>query len=113
MSGTMARDRTYSRLAIEAARLLGARVRQGRLERRWTQEEFAERVGVSPVTVRKIEAGDPSVAIGSVFEAAVLVGAPLFGDDPVRRSLESARVEDRLALLPSRARRPLEFDDDF
>jgi transcriptional regulator with XRE-family HTH domain len=109
----MARKRTYSRLTIEAARLLGARVRQGRIERRWTQEEFAERVGVSPVTARKIEAGDPTVALGTAFEAAVLVGAPLFGDDPARRSLEAARVADRLALLPSRVRQPWEFDDNF
>lgn len=109
----MAPQRTYSSLTTEAARLLGSRVRQGRLERRWTQEEFAERVGASAVTIRKVEAGDPSVALGLAFEAAVLVGVPLFGDDSERRSLESARVEDRLALLPRRARRPPRGDDDF
>lgn len=98
---------------LEAARLLGERVRLGRRERRWTLQELAERVGVSVPTMRKVERGDPSVGLGVAFEAATLTGVPLFHEDPSRLSLEAARVEDRLAVLPRLVRKPAEVDDDF
>jgi len=104
---------TYSPRTIEAAELLGARIRLGRRERHWTLEGLAERVGVGVVTMRKIEQGDPSVRLGAVFEAANLTGVTLFDQDPSRLSLESDRIHDRLALLPSRIRKPKEVDDAF
>ncbi len=96
----------------EAVGLLGDRVRLARRERRWTVEELAERVGVSPVTIRKVEKGDPTVALGTAFEAAVLVGVALFHEDPVRRALEAEYVVTRLAVLPAAVRRG-HVDDDF
>ena len=83
-----------------------------RRERRWTLAELAERVGVSAVTMRKVERGDPSVALGTAFEAAALVGVPLFHQDSARRSVEGEVVLSRLAVLPAtvRSRR---VDDDF
>lgn len=98
---------------LAAIRLLGERVRLGRRERRWTLQELAERVGVSVPTMRKVERGDPSVGLGIAFEAATLTGVPLFHPDPSRLSLEAARVEDRLAVLPRQVRKPTEVDDDF
>ena len=74
--------------------------------------ELAERVGVSHVTMSKVERGDPSVALGTAFEAAALVGVTLFDDDPARRRLESERNVDRLALLPRSTRRR-RVDNDF
>jgi len=103
----------YSPRTIEAAELLGTQVRIGRLERRWTIEELAERVGVSVVTLRKIERGDPSVGLGVAFEAATLTGVPLFYEDRSRLAAELRRAEDRLAVLPSRARKPRVIHDDF
>ena len=108
----MARRPTLSPVAGEAALLLGRRVREGRLARRWTVEMLAERVGVSHVTISKVEHGDPTVALGTAFEAAALVGVSLFDDDPARRRLESARTSDRLALLPRASRRRV-VDNDF
>jgi transcriptional regulator with XRE-family HTH domain len=104
---------TYSARTSEAVALLGARIRLGRRERRWTLEELAERVGVGVVTMRKIEQGDPSVRLGAAFEAATLTGVALFDEDPSRLSLEAARIHDRLALLPRRVRKPTEIDDAF
>ena len=101
-----------SPVSSEALRLLGARVRLGRRQRRWTVEGLAERVGVSPTTVRKVEHGDATVAIGTAFEAAVLVGVALFHDDAARRALEGDALAARLALLPAVVR-PLTIDDDF
>ncbi|HEX7246146.1 MAG TPA: helix-turn-helix transcriptional regulator [Solirubrobacterales bacterium] len=105
--------RTYSPLTLEAASLLGSNVRLGRRQRRWTVAELAERVGVSETTMLKVEHGDPGVRLGIAFEAAALVGVPLFSEDRSRRALEAARIEDRLAVLPQRVRQPLEADDDF
>jgi transcriptional regulator with XRE-family HTH domain len=103
----------YSARTVEAAKLLGAEIRIGRLERRWTAHELAERVGVSVVTLRKIERGVPSVGLGFAFEAATLTGVELFQDERPRISAELLRAKDRLAVLPSRARKPREIDDDF
>ncbi|MCY4423877.1 MAG: helix-turn-helix transcriptional regulator [Acidimicrobiaceae bacterium] len=83
-----------------------------RRERRWTLAELAERVGVSVVTMRKVERGDPSVALGTAFEAAALVGVPLFHQDSARRSVEGEVVNSRLAVLPATVR-PRRVDDDF
>jgi transcriptional regulator with XRE-family HTH domain len=105
--------RTYSSLTVEAAKLLGARVRLARREHRWTLQELADRVGVSHVTMRKIERGDLTVALGVAFEAAAVVGVPLFDEDRSRRSLEAGRVDDRLAVLPRLVRKPLKVDDNF
>ncbi len=108
----MGRTRVVSPLASEALRLLGARVRLARRQRRWTVEELAERVGVSPTTIRKVERGDATVAIGTAFEAAALMGVTLFHDDATRRALEGDALAARLALLPAVVR-PLRIDDDF
>ena len=109
----MKTTRVYSPLTIEAASLLGARIRLARRERHWTAKELADRVGVTQVTIRKVERGDPSVSLGTVFEAAALAGVPLFHEDRSRRALEMARIEDRLAVLPDRVHRPAAVDDDF
>lgn len=105
--------RTYSPLTVEAARLLGSRIRLARKERGWTVEQLAERVGVAHVTISKVERGDLTVAVGTVFEAATVVGVALFDPDPRRRSLEADRVNDRLALLPRLVRPAVPVDDDF
>ena len=97
---------------IEAIKLLGGKVVLARRERRWTLAELAERVGVSVVTMRKVERGDPSVALGTAFEAAALVGVPLFHHDSARRSVEGEVVHSRLAVLPATVR-SRHVDDDF
>lgn len=109
----MKRRHNYSPRTIEAAALLGSRIRMGRRERRWTLEELAQRVGIGVVTMRKIEQGDPSVGLGIAFEAANLTGVALFHEEPSRLSLEAARVDDRLAVLPRLVRKPTRVDNDF
>jgi transcriptional regulator with XRE-family HTH domain len=94
-------------------KLLGASVRLGRRQRRWTVAELAERVGVSETTMLKVEHGDPGVRLGIAFEAAAIVGVPLFDEDRSRRALEATRIEDRLTVLPEKVRRSRDVDDDF
>jgi transcriptional regulator with XRE-family HTH domain len=102
----------YTVLTREAAKMLGARIKLERRQRHYTLVELAERVGVSELTIRKIEKGDLTVAIGTVFETAVIVGVPLFHEDPIHRRFEMRHIEDRLAVLPKRIqKRPV--NDDF
>lgn len=109
------RQRSYSPYAVDAARLLGAEIRLARRQRRWSQDELAARAGITSRTVYKIEHGDLSVGLGAAFEAAALLGVPLFHADRSRLSADLDRTEARSALLsrPSRARPDDEVKDDF
>jgi transcriptional regulator with XRE-family HTH domain len=108
------RTRAHSRYATEAAQLLGAQVRLARLERRWSVQELADRAGITPFTLRKVERGDMTVGLGVAFEAAALVGVPLFHEDRSRLTLDADRTRARTALLPERVRaRKGDVKDDF
>jgi transcriptional regulator with XRE-family HTH domain len=108
----MARSQPFSASTRDVGRLLGQQVRLGRLQRRWTVSDLASRVGVSEVTMAKVERGDLSVALGTALEAAGLVGVALY-EGPQRRAVEARRVSDVLALLPAAARPRRSVDDDF
>lgn len=96
----------------EAIHTLATSIRSARIRKRWTVRQLAERIGVSHATVTAIEAGKPSVAIGTVFEAATLVGVPMFSTSESERHVHSALKRAELALLPATVRsRPV--DDEF
>jgi transcriptional regulator with XRE-family HTH domain len=110
----MRRPHTYSPEALDAARVLGLRIAEGRRQRRWTQAELCERASVSATTLRKAEHGDPTVAIGVMFELATLVGVELFGVLSRQLNGLAARERDRLAVLPAHVYpRQVTADDDF
>ena len=96
--------------------VLGAQVAAARRRRRETAVALAARAGISPVTLRKVEHGDPTVALGTALDVAVLVGVPLFGADGPGRVAELRRLaEGELALLPARVEvvDDEDLDDDF
>src|SRR4051812_44399605 len=99
-----ATPRAYSPYALEAARLLGLRIGIARRERRWTEQELADRAGINRRTLRRIEVGDPRVAIGLAFEAATLTGVALFHEDPALVAGEAEAARTRLVLLPRQVR---------
>lgn len=106
-------SRHYPRVVRHAAQVLGAQIRAGRIERGWTVEQLAERAGVSEKTVRKVEHGDVSVALGTAFDCATLVGVALFDED--ERNV-AAMAEHRWGpLIKRRVRRSstVEVDLDF
>ena len=114
----MKRQRASLQPTLAACALLGRLIRVARKEQRWSEHALAERALISRSTLQKVERGDPSVAIGIVFDCAHLVGVPLFADtepsSPVRTLGQAiARADDRLALLPKRVRTPVNVDDDF
>lgn len=106
--------RTYSRATLQALALMGASIRLARKQRKMSEAELAARIGIARSTLQSIEKGEARTEIGLVFEAAVLLGVPLFVDDPLRLTAEKARIDDKLALLPQSIRRPrAEVEDDF
>lgn len=98
----MARQRTYSQYALEAAVLMGAQIKLGRKQRQWSEKNLADRAGISRATLQKIENGEMSCAVGLVFEVATLVGVKLFEPDSMQLSKHIEHTRDKIALLPQR-----------
>ncbi|WP_026182506.1 helix-turn-helix transcriptional regulator [Leeia oryzae] len=99
----------------EALTLLGMLIQIARKERKMTAADLAERTGISRNTLLRVERGDPTVSIGVVFEAAMLVGIPLFDTGPGRFAGPLALAEAKLAVLPKSIRqsKARDIDDDF
>jgi transcriptional regulator with XRE-family HTH domain len=106
--------RTYSRQNKESVKLLAEMIRAGRIERKITTRDMAMRAGVSRTLLQRIEEGDPSCAIGAVFEVAVIAGVSLFEAEPDRFQTHLAALSEKLSLLPKYARKPKRvIHDDF
>jgi transcriptional regulator with XRE-family HTH domain len=94
--------------------VFGNMLRAARQERKMSQQELAERLGVSRQTVSALEKGEAKVAIGTVFEAAAIVGIPLLADSNRDLQRLATTVAGLASLLPERARSTsVELDDDF
>jgi transcriptional regulator with XRE-family HTH domain len=110
----MAKFRTYSKYAKDAAFLLGQQIKLARKQRKWSEINLAERAGISRATLQKIEAGEMTPAIGLVFEVASLVGVSLFEQDSQRLATSIELIQSKMALLPKRIREQTKVaDDDF
>jgi transcriptional regulator with XRE-family HTH domain len=107
-------SRPYSRYSRDAARLLGRLIRRARIEQRLTAEALAERAGISRGLVQRIERGETGCAIGAVFEAATIVGVPLFEASSAELASRVADTEYTLRLLPRSVRTSgKDVKDDF
>ena len=110
----MVKQRTYSKYTQEAVILLGAQIKLGRKQRKWTERNLADRAGISRATLQKIESGEMSPAIGIVFEVAALVGVNLFEQDKLPLAIHIEQTRDKIALLPKRIQvKAKAVDDDF
>jgi transcriptional regulator with XRE-family HTH domain len=110
----MPKTRVYSQYTKEAASLLGQLIRIARKKRRWSVNDLTERVGMARETLLRIERGDPTCSLGLVFEAASIVGVPLFGSDQTTLATHLDRTAEVLALLPKTVRKSRKVvDDDF
>ena len=106
--------RPYSHYSHDAALLLGQLIRRGRIERKLTAGELAERAGLSRGLVQRIEKGDLGCSIGAVFEAAAVAGVRLFDADQATLSGEIAANRAMLTLLPKSVRAArVAAKDDF
>ena len=121
--------RSLSSTTRQATVLLGKQIRLARKQQRLSEAELAARVGIARSTLQRIERGDTGSKIGVVFEAALLLGIPLFDADPANMpanmgaaptrpdaplAAHIARLSDKLALLPASIRNPQgPVHDDF
>ena len=95
-------------------KVLADMIAAARKERKMSQSELAHRLGVSRQTVRAIEQGSSTVAIGTVFEAAVIVGIPLLAEDKRELDQLATSIAALTRVLPKRGRsRSQVVDDDF
>jgi transcriptional regulator with XRE-family HTH domain len=85
---------------------VGENISRARRRRRWTQTAFAERIGASLNTVRRMEAGHPGTAIQHLARALQVLGEL----DKFSALLDSAADTIGLVLmddaLPQRVRKP-------
>ncbi|RLA50910.1 MAG: transcriptional regulator [Gammaproteobacteria bacterium] len=106
--------RTYSRYSRDATALLGGLIREGRIERKLSAQELADRAGISRGLLQRIEKGDLKCEIGAVFEVATIVGVKLFEADETTLSKHLSQTRDKLALLPKSVRKQSRtVHDDF
>ncbi len=106
--------RTYSLYTEDALTLLAGLIRAARLERKMTAQEVAERAGISRSMLQRIEKADTKCEIGAVFEVAAIVGVKLFDLESSSLSKYIKQTQDKLALLPQKARKTVKvIDDDF
>lgn len=100
--------------AADAVAVLGVQIRTARHEHGWTAANLAAAIGVSERTVLALESGAGGTAIGTVFNAAAVLGVPLFGvEDQAELARIRRRGEERLALIGQRVRVPELNGDDL
>jgi len=95
---------TSSLLPATGRRLreLGERIRLARLRRKLAAAAVAERAGMTPVTLRRIERGEPSVTIGAYVAVLQTLGLEsdidrIAFDDVVGRQLQDSRLRGQAA----------------
>lgn len=106
-------QRTYLRYAVDAALLLGQQIELARSRRGMSREELAERAGISTDTLREIEKGGMTVAVGLVFEVAALVGVCLFEPDKRILALQIELAQCKLCLISKDIQNAGKVDDNF
>lgn len=107
--------RAFSQYAQEAVILLSKQIKLGRKQRQWSEQNLAERAGISRATLQKIEKGEMNCAIGLVFEVAALVGVNLFESESANGLSKTIdHTHDKIALLPKRIQpKSKTVNDDF
>ena len=113
----MKRTHVYLPETLAAVSILGTQIAARRRDLGWTAAQLAGRLGITAQLVSRIEKGSPSTAVGTVLEAAVVCGVPLFAPDAHTSAdldVLAERQRRDLTLLPARVRRTaIEVPNDF
>lgn len=99
----MKKVQTISAPTRDALRIFAAMIRAARMQRGMTAAELGERIGVSRGVVQRMEAGEPGTSIGAAFEAAVVLGIPLFDVPAGQLGALLDQKQQLNTLLPRRA----------
>lgn len=105
--------RPFSRVGRLAITLLGQQIKLARKQRRMTAQELADRAGISRGLVQRIERGYPGCQIGAVFEAATIVGVPLYDTNRAALSARIKHADEQIALLPAHTHSSKKVQDAF
>lgn len=101
----MKRERPTNYDAEDALRLTGERLALWRRLQRLTQEQVAQRAGISRSTLTRLEAGDGGVSLETFYRVLTALHIDTYATDaldPLRTDLGQARAE---AGVPLRVRR--------
>lgn len=81
---------------------LGHRLKEARLRRNWTQDQTAQKAGLSESSVKKVEAGSVRITIGAYLSLLDIFGLPTSfdhviaaGDDHVGEALSRSATRQR------------------
>ena len=72
-------SRSYSVLsdaALGSLTQLGARLKEARLRRNWSQQQTAEKAGLSESSIKKVESGSPRITVGAYLSLLDVFGMP-------------------------------------
>ena len=92
----------HARRAIQA---LGERLRAARLRRKMTQAIMAERVGVSIPTLKKLEEGEPTTSLATMFRVLTVLGLASDIDKVAAEDKLGRELQDSELAAPRPARR--------
>ena len=65
---------------VQALTDLGRAIRDARLARKLRHEDLASRAGISVATLKRLERGDPTLALGRFLEVLTTLSPPLLAD---------------------------------
>lgn len=99
--------------AADAVRSLGQDIATARKRRRISVRLMAQRMMVSPVTVQRLEKGDPSVGLGIVASALWVLGMTQRLRDLVSPASDAIGQTEEIGRLPRRVRSPSADKFDF
>lgn len=97
--------------ALRSLANLGARLKEARLRRNWTQLQTAQKAGLSESSVKKVEAGTPRITMAAYLALLDVFGLPAAfdrvlapGDDTLGEALGRSATRQRARSPGSRAR---------
>ena len=91
---------------------LGARLREARLLRNWTQADAAAKAGLSESSIRKVEAGSPHITVGAYLALLDVFGLPTAFDRVLSRGDDTLGEALGRNLVRKRARNPVATAED-
>jgi len=112
-------SRSYSVLsdaALGSLNALGRRLKEARLRRNWTQQQTADKAGLSESSIKKVEAGSPRITVGAYLSLLDVFGAPTAFDEvlpPGSDTLGEALARNATRRRAGTARRPGGPEDEW